>query len=265
MVDYLIHKFCFSKHEKRLARCQNYSDNNILKWKQQTNLTWLQVNKFLNNLEVFDSQKIKIILKDILKTHSSLFSKKNLYITSFGSEGKSGGKIAYELRHSGLISEDKFIESWNLSDLPPKSIIIFLEDLIGTGSQSTEYIIEKLNLILNPSFEAYLLTICATPIGIEKVEKKTRFKVLNGILLTEDKYQNFSDQCNNFSIKEKEIMRLLNNKLTSTHKPSYDLGLLVTFFYSPPNNAMPILWKDGYKYDENKKWTALIPRKFTVS
>ena len=257
----LLYKLFYYRHEERLLRCENYKNLTLLDWKKQTKLNWKEVNNFLNNLHIFDSEKIQEVLKNIVENNEEIFKRSNLYITSFGSEGKSGGKISYEFRHSKLVSEKKFIESWNLSDLPKGSTVIFVEDLIGTGSQSTEYIRDKLNLILNPSFDSYLLTICATPQGIEKVKNETAFNIINGILLEEKKYQNFSEDCNNFSEKEKKKFKNLNNKLTSKHKSSYDLGLLITFMYSPPNNSMPILWKDGYLYDDNKQWIALIPRK----
>ena len=263
ILDRFINKSFFSDYESQLSRCQSYRHNTLVKWKQGTGLYWWEINKVLKNLHIFDAQKIREILKKIVEDNEELFKRENLFITSFGSEGKSGGKISYEFRHSGLISQKKFIESWNLIDLPPKSTVIFVEDLIGTGSQSTEYIQNKLNLILNPSYEAYLLTICATPIGIEKVKSETAFNVINGILLDEENYQNYHENCSNFTKKEKDKLIKLNNKLKNirNNQLDYDIGLLVTFFYSPPNNSMPILWKDGFSY-ENKKWFALIPRQY---
>ena len=263
ILDEFIHKLCFSNYEQQLARCQSYRHNTLIKWKQKTSLDWFEINKILKNLHIFDAQKIRTILKTIVETNPDVFNRENLFVTSFGSEGKSGGKISYELRHTGLIAKKKFIESWNLIDLPPKSTVIFVEDLIGTGTQSTDYIREKLNLILNSSYESYLLTICATPKGIKKVEENTAFKVINGILLNEEKYQNYSDKCKNFTNKEKKKIITLNNKLKKhKYELEYDIGLLVSFYYSPPNNSMPILWKDGYLYDNDKKWFALIPRQY---
>jgi hypothetical protein len=263
MFDKLIFKtFGGVKLEQKLIRCQSYTVNNIYKWKQQTNLTWKETFKFLKNIHVFDAAKIRSILEDIVENNPDICHQENLYITSFGSEGKSGGKISYELRHTNLFNSNKFIESWRLQELPEGSTIIFVEDLIGTGSQSTEYITQKLNLLLNPSYVTYLLTICATPEGISKVEEETNFSVINGILLEENIYQNYTENCNNFTHKEKEKLKFLNNRLKNNVGADYDRGLLVTFFYSPPNNSMPILWKDGYKYDNGKQWCALIPRQY---
>jgi len=255
-----------NKIEQKLIRCQSYRPNSVPKFKSQTNLNWRETFKLLNNIEIFDAQRIRSVIQQIVSDNSEVFNAPNLYITSFGSEGKSGGKIAYEFRHTNLFGNKKFISSWELSKLPEESTIIFVEDLIGTGTQSTEFILEKLNLVINPSHKPYLLTICATSEGMKKVSTETNFKVINGIELLEKNYQHYTTDCNKFSQKFKTKLITLNNKLKKTHKLDYDRGLLVTFFYSPPNNSMPILWKDGYSYSdkngEEKKWFALIPREY---
>jgi hypothetical protein len=252
--------------ETKLLRCQSYESGNIIKWKKQTKFSWSLLKKCLKNIHIYDSQKIRSVLKDIITNNQTLFNSPNLFITSFGSDGKSGGKISYELRHTKLVSDSKFIESWKLINLPEGSVIIFVEDLIGTGSQSTEYIIKKLNMLLSSSYKPYLLTICATDEGIKKVEKETNFKVINGVLLEEKQYYNYSDLCDNFTKKEKNILFNLNKMLKNPNKEDYDRGLLISFHYSPPNNSMPILWKNNYKYFDYKQqeqvWNALIPRQY---
>jgi hypothetical protein len=252
--------------ERNLLRCQNYYANSIVSWKRQTDLNWFQALKILRAIDIFDSIRIRETIQHIVTQNEELFSRPNLYITSFGSEGKSGGKIAYEFRHSGSVDERIFVKSYELSKLPESSTIIFVEDLIGTGTQSTEYILNKLNLLINPSSEPYLLTICATPEGVNRVLDETNFKSINGILLEESTYQYYSDQCNYFSNKEKKKIMDLNSRLKTPSKMDYDRGLLVTFFYSPPNNSMPIIWKHDFPYkDKNgssRKWNAILPRKY---
>lgn len=255
-----------SNHEKNLIRYQGYRHNSILRWKRQSDLNWFTVRKLLNKIEMFDGQRIRQSISVLVEKNKEIFSGNNFYITSFGSEGKSGGKIVYEFRHSKLIKESKFKSSWELARLPSNSKIIFTDDLIGTGSQSVKFINEKLNLALNPSHIPYLFTICATSEGINNVTNNTNFKVLNGIELTEDLYQHYTDVCHYFNPTEKNKLIQLNNLLKDKNAFDYDRGLLIVFYYSVPNNSMPILWKDGYKYvDENgnkKIWYALLPRQF---
>ena len=255
-----------NKIEQKLIRCQSYRPNSVPKFKSQTNLNWLETVKLLNSIEIFDAQRIRSVIHEIVQSNQEVFNRDNLYITSFGSEGKSGGKIAYEFRHTNLFGSQKFVSSWELSKLPEESTIIFVEDLIGTGTQSTEFILNKLNLVINPSHKPYLLTICATSEGIQKVSTETNFKVINGIELVQDSFQHYTENCTIFSKKLKNKLVELNAKLKRHGTLDYDRGLLVSFFYSPPNNSMPILWKEGYPYKDKKgkekKWFALIPRQY---
>jgi hypothetical protein len=226
-------------------------------------INWFETIKLLKAIDVFDANRIKAIIHDIIIANPAIFNRPNLYIAPFGSQGKSGGQIAYQFKHAQLALKLNFVDGWDLTKLPENSTVIFVDDLIGTGSQSTEFILEKMNLLLNPSSEPYLLTICATPEGINKVESETNFQVITGILLTDTDHQYYSHKNPYFSDKLKKCLKDINDKLKIGGRFDYDKGLLVTFFYSPPNNSMPILWKDNYPYDEDgerKKWFALIPR-----
>lgn len=249
--------------EKKLLRCQSYRPGSISKWKSQLNINWLDTANVLKAIDIYDAGRIKKIIHDIVVSNQELFNRPNLYITAFGSQGKSGGQIAYQFKHTQLNAQLNFVDGWALSKLPQDSTVVFVDDLIGTGTQSTEFIVDKLNLLINPSSDPYLLTICATPEGIAKVESETNFNVITGIILTENEHQYYSENNNYFSAKLKGRLKEINGKLKKSRRFDYDKGLLVTFFYSPPNNSMPMLWKDKFLYNDNgeeKMWFALIPR-----
>jgi len=269
MLQDLIDKIIFlamggKNQEKKLMRCERYRSNSILKWKRQCGFGWTTTFKILNGLKIFDGEKIRQIIGKIISDNNVLFKRKKLFITSFGEEGKSGGVICYEFRHAKLIARSCFTKIFDIVKLPPNSTIIFVDDLIGTGNQSLNYINSKLNLLLSPSHNAILLTICATPEGIEKVTNNSNFEVLPGMVLNKDQYQYYSEDCNYFNPIEKEKIREINWKLKKALIPDYDLGLLIAFSYSTPNNTMPIIWKEGCEYiTKNQKlenWFALLPR-----
>ncbi len=252
--------------EQKLVRYNGYRHNTIIKWKNQTDLSWATTFKLLKQIEVFDAIKIRQVISTLVENNRELFEKEHCYITSFGSEGKSGGIICYEFKHTRLIRENRFKDSWDITKIPSNSTIIFVEDLIGTGTQSVEHINDKLNLLLNPSHDPILLTLCATPEGIQKVSENTNFKVINAILLDEENYQFSSEKSKYFTLSEKNKLQVLNNMLKPKQKESYDRGLLIAFYYSVPNNSMPILWKDNYGYEDRhgkqKKWIGLLPRAY---
>lgn len=266
IIDKLVRLIFERDLEAKFLRCQSYRKNSLIKWKKQTGLTWVETLKFVRRIEIFDASRIRKIIAEIVHQNSTVFNSDKIFITSFGGEGKSGGKIAYEFRHTKLVNQSKFIESWRLAELPEGSTIIFVDDLIGTGEQATEYILNKLNLLINPSNKPILLTICATKEGVDKIKDNTNFEIIYGVELTEDSHQYYSSENRYFSRREKEKIVFINNLLKKEGAADYDRGLLIAFHYSTPNNSMPILWKENYQYlDKNncsKRWYALFPREY---
>lgn len=251
--------------ESSLHRYQGYRSNSCVLWKRRSNLNWSICWKIIKKIQILDSQRIRNIIGDLVKQNPAIFDG-TCYVAAFGKVGKSGEVIMYEFNHCVRIEENMVIKVSDLPSLPSNSKIVFVEDLIGTGTQSLDYITNKLNLLLNPSHVPYLLTLCATPEAIEKVHENSSFTVLTGIELIEKEYQHYTEASFYFSPAEKKILRDLNNLLKDPTKFDYDRGLLLSFYYSMPNNSMPILWKDGYGYKneqgEEKEWFALLPRDF---
>ncbi len=254
-----------SKLETKFASYQGYHSESIIKWKNQTGLSWSVVYKLLENFNMLNARKIRQLIKKIVDDHESLFSQQNCYITGFGNAGKSGDIILYDFTHTMNIDQSKIKKTWELNDLPAYSTIIFVEDIIGTGTQSIDYIHNKVNQIIKPSHKPYILSLFATSCGRKAVLDKTHFKVLTGILL-EEKHQHYSDKSNLFNKKERVKLINLNKSLKKEGVDDFDLGLILAFYYAIPNNTMPIFWKDNYPFCDNKghsrKWSALLPRWF---
>lgn len=101
-------------------------------------------NKILRHIEIFDGHRIRELIEIAVKDHPDIFLAENCYVTSFGEAGKSGHNIYYEFCHAtnvGIRLENR----WAYGSLPPESRIVFVDDLIGTGNQSLEYIQGKLS------------------------------------------------------------------------------------------------------------------------
>lgn len=262
----LFHMHGLSKYEEKLLRNQSYAAKSTIRWKRNSNLSWGIAKKILDNLTIFDGQKVREVITSLVDSNREIFDQDDCYIAAFGAEAKSGGIICYDFRRMRLVNSNRFKNVYELSSVPSDSTIVFVDDLIGTGKQSLKYINNKLNLILKPSHKTYLLSICATPEGIENVETNSNFKVLTGVELNKENFQFTEDDCNTFSSKEKTILNELNLKLNPDGKNDYNRGLLLAFYNSTPNNCMPIIWKDKYSYQDSKnnskKWFALLPRDF---
>lgn len=250
-----------SKYEKKLLRCQNYRANTISQWKSQTGLGRYTTNKILEALNILDAPTIRSLIVSTLNNRPDIFESQNCYVTALGKYGKSGDVIAYEYskcapRNSVVINPSQ------IPSLPENSRIIFVDDLIGTGRQSAEYILNKLNLTLNPSHRPCVFTICGTKNGIDYLVKETGFEVVCGKYLDiEDDYYHPLNK--HFSRNEKMLFRQLDLRLGDN---TYGIGLLLAFFYSVPNNTMQFIWKDGREWVDQRgrkhKWKALIPRKY---
>jgi hypothetical protein len=251
-----------SRFEKKLVRCHGYRDKSIAKWKRQTGLSWTTANKVLHKLEVFDSRRIRDLIRNVVENRSDIFTPGNFYITSFGPIGKSGGVVLYDFSHATKISRET-IEPWQIAELPSGSRIIFVDDLVGTGRQSVDYIQKRLNPFLSSSHKPCLFSICATPAGIQHVRDNSVFDVLCAFELHEQEFNHYQETNRNFSQTEKNAFLKLNKKLGQN---TFDQGLLVAFHHSTPNNTMPFIWKDGYRYEndagEKKSWFALLPRSY---
>jgi hypothetical protein len=248
--------FPATRYESKLLRCQCYRPKTIARWKQQTDFTWETTNKILEHLHVFDGPRIRQLIFDAVK------SRPDIFITSFGQSAKSGEVIFYEFRQATKFTRE-LIEPWKIAGLPPESRIIFVDDLVGTGTQSLDFIQNRLNPMLSPSHRPCLFSVCGTTAGINNVKENSAFEVVCALELNDKDFNHLAPGNRTFTEIEKQKLKSLNNRFG---KNAFEIGLLVTFYYSTPNNTMPFLWKEGYSFkNENAgkdSWFALLPRKY---
>lgn len=254
------------KIEEKLSVYDGYRKGSIIEWKNNLGISWRLTKKILENIVIYDTNNIRNMLRKVVCDNEELFKRKNLYITSFGNSGKSGDLILYQFSHAMTKFKGKVRSTWDITNLPNGSTIIFLDDLIGTGSQSVEFINKKLNLIISPSYDCYLVCLCCTEAGLQRVEKETNFKVISSVLLEKNNYEHLSEECEVFNEKEKDIIKEINNMLSAKSNNDYSKGLLLAFTHCVPNNSLPMIWKDEFPYKVKggveKRWTAILPREF---
>jgi hypothetical protein len=244
--------------EQKLQRHSGYKKNSIIAWKKQSKLSWRTVVKILNELQVYTELEIRAAFRSIVEKNHDLFHAPNTFIIPFGETGKSGDKMLYEFRKAVPHLASKIIEKYEIVE-KFNANLIFLDDIIGTGYQSTSYIFSSINQLLNTSNTSYLITIYSTPQGVFAVQE-TGFRVLQHELLDETKHFYLSEICNVFTAEEKAFLDDLIYKLIDKSN-RYHLGLLVAFHYSTPDNTMPIIWKNQNERDK-MHWSALLPKDF---
>jgi len=255
---------------EKLQPCQGFKSeainglDRIKNWKGKTGLSWRLTNKILTQIEVFEGPKIRSLISKTVRERQDIFADDNLFIMSFGESAKSGEVIFYDFRHTEDFEKRfKLRNSSDIDKIPPKSRIVFVDDMIGTGTQSVAFITKKLYKLLSPSHRPCLFSICGTTKGIEHVRKKSGFEVVCARELKEECCDFFHPENKAFSEKEKQKLIALNALLG---RNEFDLGLLMAFYYGTPNNTMPMIWKNGWQFtDANGKkdtWYALLPRKY---
>lgn len=252
--------------EDKLRIYNGYRHNSIFQWQEQLGLSWKITRKILRELKIITSADIRQMLRKIVNQNKNLFDSQDCYICKFGKAGKSGEVMLYEFSHSCKEIQNKVIELWQIPSLPENSKIVFLDDLVGTGRQSVGYIISTLNYFLNPSHQAYLLSLCCTPQGQNRVHINTNFRIISCLIMSEPEYQHYSNQSKVFNEKERSLIRKINEQLDTGSSAKFDKGLLIAFYYSVPNNTMLIIWKDNWEYldkrRETRNWFALLPREY---
>lgn len=254
-----------ARFENKLVRCQGYRHKTVRKWQKNSGLPVSVATKILHNLHIFDGSRVRELIRKTIESRPDIFAGGKLYITGFGPPGKSGGLVLYDFTRSLTFPTNiahMSIETSQIAELPSGSKIVFVDDLIGTGTQSLKYI-GRLSTLLSSSHEPYLFSVCATPEGLKNVRENSIFDVVCGQELPDAEFNHYYDGNQIFTTDERTRLRGLNKALGQN---PYDLGLLIAFYYTTPNNTMPIIWKDGAKYfgegGEERAWYALIRRKF---
>jgi hypothetical protein len=176
-------------------------------------------------------------------------------------------KIANALRGTPL--EPHFISMRDIPDLRRKadSIIVFVDDFIGTGDAATTFWTGKkedvdqqrpaLVEIVPPNAKCYLAVAIGYNAGINRIQQNTPLTVLPWQIFT-DRDRVFSTANTQFDNAEKQtIMNYCHRtNCASDYVTGYgDTQSLVVFEHNCPNDSLPILWV------ENASWKGLFSRR----
>jgi hypothetical protein len=180
-----------------------------------------------------------------------------------GYVAKSGSAIALFYKKQNELGGSRFL--W-ASDLKAEhfrddSAIIFLDDFIGSGRQSAQFwknVIQPL-VPKKSTCKVILGTLVGYEAGIRYLKETTGFMPVVVDTLTESD-RPFSDHSDVFpKPEEREKARSTVEKYGKLLYPRYPFGYasaqsLVGFFYSTPNNTLPIFWST------EEHWQPLLPR-----
>jgi len=199
----------------------------------------------------------------------------NLCITYIDSEMKSGATTARELAkrlRPGKQGPPSEISDWMRSHADKDALVLFVDDFAGTGSTILKGLrkffdqkgIEEIKRIFLNEGRILCYLLYSFPEALDKLHTeypKVKFLPINvfgdevmaldpsaGIFENEDEI--------NFA---KEMLIQIGRELDPQYPLGFgDVGALVCFNNTIPNNTLPIFWRSGTVND--KPWRALFPR-----
>jgi hypothetical protein len=253
--------------------------------------------KLLCNLKYYTTEEIKKIYKNYLTTYfnvEDIRGKKVLFlgeagatsgilVTTFikGLSSEYGGISEDEIRLLVKLEENEFdINLLNKLREGDFSDIVYLEDIIGSGTQARK----NLNVLLNHlekvgvnNVKIHYWYVCASSKSIvENIKKSypTTVHIPDGYTLEKHNLKYVLDEYYLDPKEREEIKKILskickdlltkNNPVSWAEKFPLGFGgeeggeLLVVFELNCPNNTIPIFWRDGFCDGED--FFALFPR-----
>ena len=242
------------------------SDEKIFSWLGQFNENETDfIKKLLVNFKYYSSKKVNGMVEEL---HELILQKTNLPLDKIlfapvGYVAKSGSAIAYFYRMQNNLKEEQFIAASDINEVSLKGMeaVVFLDDIIGSGHQAFEVwkqLLEPFAARKGNKVKFIFATLVGYERGIKYLEENTGFviEVVEPIpessLLFNSKSRIFEED--EFE-KAKEVLNCYGKNLYENYPLGYAKGKgLIGFFYSTPNNTLPIFWST-----ENN-WKPLLPR-----
>ncbi len=202
--------------------------------------------------------------------------------SSIGNPSESSSIILYFFRQRNNIPKELFIHSCELivnQKYNELEQLIYIDDLIGSGSQATNESFHKIISEIRtkvPKIKISYFTLFATTTALKTLRDSKLFDNVDTIFELDETYKVFSDTsryfqtisnckeefkelCVNtyskkFELGNEDISRDENRKLNKDECGFADGQLALGFFYNIPNNSLPIFWAN------NKQWQSIFKR-----
>lgn len=231
------------------------TQDEIENWIQQFNEDEEQILclKLLKNIRFYNNKQIRQMCKTC---HSKLLfdldrekSEKIIFIP-VGKPGKSGNFLIYLYRLENHLKDSQIVEFDNIEEQSNYDTIVFIDDLIGTGEQFSNFIDKsKLEKYKSEGKKIYYLALVGFEDGISRIIKDNKINIKTAQKLTTTDLP-LSKQCDILEegekTKAKEILQEYGGKLFKDNSLGFqNFGALVAFDYRTPNITFPIFWSDA--------------------
>lgn len=180
---------------------------------------------------------------ELKKIFNNDFSKVNFFgLGDYGSD--SGIQFLYRLRQYIGITETHFPKDYNSLSEEITSIV-FIDDIIGSGKQATDFCNQKL---LNVNVNKYYYSFIAFESGIQRIKNNSSFREVLSVVKLKEHNKAFSDNSELFPNKKlRDEIEAMSEIYGKQLYPKWPLGFedsqaLIVFWYNTPNNTLPIIW-----------------------
>ncbi len=127
--------------------------------------------------------------------------------------------------------------------------LVFLDDYIGSGNQALNlwnHVRDAIPLLRLRNWKLVYAVVVARTASVKLIERETGFSVVASHLI-DDSSSPLSAERAVFTPEELEITERILSKYGERLFPAHPLGYsrsrsLLGFFYSTPNNTLPVFW-----------------------
>ena len=220
--------------------------------------------KLLSNTIYLNDAQIIEKLKEVVK----YIGTKNFVVSEIEGLEKSSVHLFYYFNKISDIPTENFILSENLKSTDKRDIV-FIDDIIGTGSQAIGHItkLKKEGKIGDQKLHYY--AIVGLDIGIKKLKDSNLFECVEVTMPIKKAFDSTGTFSNEEIGQAKKMAETIGRQLSKNMPLGYNNSEALVFFsHNSPNNSLPIFWADGKckileQQDEQTKvkWTPLFPRK----
>lgn len=197
----------------------------------------------------------------------------NLCITFADSETKSGAVVARELAkrmRPGKCSSMKEVKEWILSHAHSDSMLVIADDFAGTGRTMVDGVgrlwsqDEKLLTRLAKEGRVVCCLQTAFPEAAQRIQRDFSDVVVLVMETFGDDVRALDESAGLFADDgelrfAKDVLLQFGRQLTPQNPLGFgDIGALVAFHNTTPNNTLPIFWSNGTVND--RPWHPLLPR-----
>lgn len=208
--------------------------------------------KLLSAFRYYSSRKVAALAKDLYATIMSELGnpRDKTWFVPVGYVAKSGSIIAYYFRTQNNLPQDRFVAPGDIASLPltKEEVVVFLDDFVGSGNQAHQVWQTAVEPVQKSSSCRFAIAVLVGyQDGLERVRASTGFMTFALQVLTE-KDRPFSAQGSLFAdstekARAREIIEMYGARLYPNHPLGYrESQGLIGFFYSTPNNSLPIFW-----------------------